>query len=194
MHFCPNGVPGAMDEVVAVARLLDMVADATIDLPAGQPLTRCRGIEHRLDAHIASVTDDLKDLPLFVRRGLADEGGPGNIVVHRAGRIFLRPNVQQDEIPLAYRSGAFGTRFIVRVAAVAIYGHDWRGVGDEVLAAESFHEPLLDGVLGRTAMARTLADLLKGRGRDAVDRIARREVRLHLFVGKGRFELRDQVG
>ena len=56
-----------------------------------------------------------------------------------------------------------------------------------------FHEPLLDRVFIRTAIAHAIADLLKCGGHDLVDGIARFKVTLDLIVGPRRFELADQV-
>src|SRR6267378_1345138 len=180
--------------ISAVAGFLDVVSNRAVDLPACHSLAHGGGLEHSLYPRIAAVADDLEDLALFVGRCFADEAGPGDVVVDRAGRVFLCPDIEQHEVSFANWSGAFSMRFVVRIAAVGIYGHDGRVVRDEVLATKGFHEPLLHRVLGRAAVARPEADLLKGRSRNVVDRITRGEVRLHLFIGKSGFKLRDQVG
>src|SRR6516164_3154073 len=81
----------------------------------------------------------------------------------------------------------------MRVAAVSIYGDDGRVVGDQILACERFHEPLLDGMLGGASVAHAATDFLKRRGEDAVDRVAGGEVGLDLVVSQRRFKECDKI-
>ena len=59
-----------------------------------------------------------------------------------------------------------GTRLIVRIAGIGVDGDDRRIVGEQILAAECFHKPLLDFVFGGAAVAHALADFLEGRRYD----------------------------
>ena len=76
---------------------------------------------------------------------------------------------------------------------VGIHGDDGRIVGEEILAAEGFHEPLLDFVLGSSAVAGAAADLLKGGGGDRIHGVTCREVGFDLIFRPGGFELRHQI-
>ena len=69
-----------------------------------------------------------------------------------------------------------GMRLVVRVAGVGIDRHDGRIVGQKILAAKRFHEPLLDFMLPGAAVANAIADFLKRRGHDGIYAVARREV------------------
>ncbi len=59
-----------------------------------------------------------------------------------------------------------GTGFIVRIAGVGVHGNDRRIIGQQILAAKRFHEPLLDSVFRGSTIAGTLADFLEGSGHD----------------------------
>ncbi len=86
-----------------------------------------------------------------------------------------------------------GVRLVVRIAGVGIDRHDRRIVGQQILAGEGFHEPLLDFVFLGAAVAHAFADLFECRRDNGVDAVARREVRLDLLFAPGGFELRHQV-
>ena len=81
----------------------------------------------------------------------------------------------------------------MRVAAIGVHSDDWRIVGHHVLALEGFHEPLLNFVLVGAAAAYPPSNFLESLGGERVNHVARRKVRLNLFVRQGRFKLRDQV-
>ena len=66
--------------------------------------------------------------------------------------------------------------------------------GDDVLAAESFQDPLLHLVLVSATVADAAADLLKGGGGDFINRVARGEVAGHLLLAPHCFEARYQIG
>ena len=82
---------------------------------------------------------------------------------------------------------------VVRIAAIGVDRDQRRIVGHQVLALEGLQEPLLHFVFVGPAVAHAPADLLESRRGDGVDRIARREMRLDLLLGQGRFKLRHQV-
>ena len=86
-----------------------------------------------------------------------------------------------------------GLRLVVRVARVGVDGDNRRIVGQQVLAGEGLHEPLLDFVLRGAAVANALADLFECRGHNGIDAVAGREVRLDLLLAPGRLELGHQI-
>ena len=81
----------------------------------------------------------------------------------------------------------------MRVATIGVDGDQRRIVGHQVFAPEGFHEPLLHFIFVGAAAARAPADFLEGGRGDGVNRIARREVRLDLFLRQGSFKLRHQI-
>src|SRR6202034_2454269 len=80
------------------------------------------------------------------------------------------------------------------ILGVCVDGHDRGIVGEQVFAAECFHEPLLDFVFGGSTVTGAPADFLKGGNDDRIDAVARGKVRLDLFCAPGGFELRNQIG
>jgi hypothetical protein len=87
-----------------------------------------------------------------------------------------------------------GARLIVRVAGIGVDGDDRRIVGEQVLAAKCFHEPLLNFMFRGSTVARPLSDFLKGRRHNRIHAVAGGKVRLDLLFAPGGFELCDQIG
>src|SRR6201993_2557059 len=141
MHVGADGVPGAVNEIIAVTGFLDVIAGSPIHLPAGNTLTGIDRFEHGLDAGVSCVANDLKNFALLVRWRLANVSSPRNVVVDSPRRIFLAPDIEQDEIALADRGRAFGVGFVVRIAAVRVDGDHGRVIGDEILALKTLEGP-----------------------------------------------------
>ena len=80
------------------------------------------------------------------------------------------------------------------ITAVCIHRHDRRIFGYQVFAAEGFHEPLLDAVLIRAAVAYLPADLLEGCRGDRVNGVTSEKVGLDLLFAPSGLKLRHQIG
>src|SRR5579871_2780343 len=94
---------GAMNEVIAVACLLDVSASRPVHFPSGNRAASIDGIENGLYSGVACVANNVKDFVHAGRRSSADESHPGNVVVHRSGCVFLAPDIEKDEIAFANR-------------------------------------------------------------------------------------------
>ena len=169
VYFGANRVPGAVNEIVAVAGMIDMPTHGVIHFPPRDPASGGNRILHGFHTDIARAAHNFENLALLLGRSFADETHPGNVIVHRARRVLLRPDIKQNEIALADGRRMVRARLVVRVAAIGVHRHDGRIVGHEVLAAKRFHEPLLDFMLVGSAVARAPADFLECFCRDAVN-------------------------
>ena len=126
---------------------------------------------------------------------LAAESGPSDVVIHRARRVELRPQVDQDEVAVPDHARAVPVGAVVRIAAVLVRGHDRPVHRDHALLAEAARDEARDLVLGRTAARIDLrADLAKGVREHGVDPAARLEVGLPLPVGPARLEVLHERG
>ena len=59
--------------------------------------------DHRLDSGSRASRTISKNFPHAIRRRLADEARPGDVVVDRPGRIFLRPDIEQNKVAFTNR-------------------------------------------------------------------------------------------
>src|SRR5205807_9180644 len=119
---------------------------------------------------------------LLVGGSFAHKSGPGDVVIHGSGSILLRPDVKQDEISLTDWHRMIGAGLVVRVAAVGVYSNDRGIIGNQVLAAERFQEPLLNLVFLGPAVAHATPDFRKCSRSDGVDGVARLEMSFDLLV------------
>src|ERR1700730_15662812 len=101
-------MPSAMNEVIAVSLCLDVAPSGTIDFPTGTAAAGADRIQPDLHTGIACVANNPKNLAHAVRRRLAHKARPGDVVINCARSIFLRPNIEQNEVDLANRRGAIG--------------------------------------------------------------------------------------
>src|ERR1700721_4651039 len=85
------------------------------------------------------------------------------------------------------------TGFVVRITGICASRNNWGIVSEQVLAAKRFHEPLLNLMLGSSAVAYALADFLKSCRDNRIHAVARGEVSFDLFIGPRRFKLCHQV-
>lgn len=74
------------------------------------------------------------------------------------------------------------------ITTIPIHGHDGWGIGDKILAPESFHEPLLDFKFIRAAASNVFADFRKDRCPDGIDGFSCSEVQENLLLGPSGFE------
>src|SRR5882762_3147884 len=165
-------MPGAMNEVVAVSLCLDVAPRGAIHLPAGNAASGADRIQYDLHAGVARVANDAKNLTHAVRRCLAHKAGPGYVVINCARSIFLRPNIEQNEVALANRRGAPRLRFVMRITAVSVHRHDRWIIRHQILAAKRFHEPLLNFMLAGAHVTHTSSNFLESPGSDGVNRVA----------------------
>src|SRR3989441_12526642 len=186
-------MPGAVDEILPEAGLLDVTAHRTVHFPAGDRPAGGHGFLHSLNAGVTRLPHDIENLTHAIGGSLPDETRPGDVVVDGAGCILLRPHVEQDKTAFADGRRIFRARLVVGITAVCIHRHDRRIFGYQVFAAEGFHEPLLDAVLICAAVAHPPPDLLEGCGGNGVNGVACREMRLDLLLRPSRFELRYQI-
>src|SRR5271155_4776456 len=166
MDVGADGMSGAVNEIFTEAILLDVAAGGSVDFPSGDTAARIDRIGHSLYADVAGITHDFKYLAHAVRWRLADETHPCDVVIDRSRNVFFPPHVEQDQIAFANGNGTVGAGLVVRIAGIGIHGNDRRIVGEQILAAERFHEPLLDSVFGRPTVPGTLSDFLEGGSHD----------------------------
>src|SRR2546429_6130292 len=157
---------GAMNKVIPVAGLLDMSTHCLIYFPSRDLTSRGHSFLHRLHSGIARLGDDLEYLTHPIRRRLAHESRPGDVVVNGVGRILFGPHIQQDKIALTDRRGSFRLRLVVWVAAIGIHRDDAPGVRHQIFAGEGFPEPMLNFTFGCAAVADPPPDLLESLGGD----------------------------
>src|SRR6266446_571738 len=105
-------MPGAMNEVVAVSLGLDVAPRGAIYFPTGNAPSGADRIQYDLHAGIARVANNPENLTHTVRRCLAHKARPGDVVINCARSIFLRPNIEQNEVALANGRGALCVRFV----------------------------------------------------------------------------------
>src|SRR6266581_5111372 len=159
-------MPGAMNEVVAVSLCLDVAPRGAIHFPSGNAASGSDRLQYELHAGIARVANNRKNLTHAVRRCLAHKAGPGDVVIHCARSIFLRPNIEQNEVALANRGGALCVRFVMRITAVSVHRYDRWIIGHQILAAKRFHEPLLNFALGSATVTHPSSNFLESPGSD----------------------------
>ena len=135
-------------------------------------------IDHGLHAGVARVAHNLENLTHAARWRRAHEAHPRNVVVHGVRSVLLSPYIEQNQIALANRHRMARMRLVVRITGVGIDGNDRRIVGQKILAGEGFHEPLLDFVFFRAAIADALADFFERCGDNGIDAVAGGEVRM----------------
>ncbi len=193
MNAGADRVPGTVDKVFAESRAFDDAARCLIDLPARDGPRGGHRVDHQPRGGLARIAHDLKDSPLALV-GLADDAGPGDVVIDRAGSIQLGPDIEQDEVAGLKIAGEFLIGLIMRVSGICAGGNDRRRIGHQVLALKCLFDPLADGPLVPAAVADAMADLLKCGGHDGVHVIAGGEVGCDLCLGQRRLEARDQVG
>src|SRR5262249_34559197 len=123
VHARPNGVAGAVREVLSIARIGNVLARSLVNLPSGNAFFSGESLLHLPDAGIAPAGDDIEDLHLLFR-GRAQSAGPGNVVIDGIGCVLLGPNVEQDVVAGLDLSRTLRARLIMRVAAVRVRGDD----------------------------------------------------------------------
>src|SRR5918996_1032506 len=84
VHLFADGMPGTMDEVVAVAGLLNDVAGRLINLPAADGLACMHGVLDKGNGGIPGMLYDTKNIAVRVGDGLADIAGPGDVGIDAA--------------------------------------------------------------------------------------------------------------
>ena len=193
MDVGADGMSRPMNKIIAVPGFLDMPARGLVHFPSGDAASGVDCVEHRLHSGIARVAHNLKNLPHAARRHRAHESHPRYVVVHRTRRFLLAPDIKQNQVALANGHGMTGVRLVVRIARIRVGRHNRRIVGQQILAGKCLHEPLLNFVLLRAAVAHASADLLERRGHNGIDAVTRREVRLNLRFAPCGFELRHQI-
>src|SRR5689334_17009228 len=107
-----------MNEVLAIARFGDALANGIVDLPAADMLTSGYGIENELDSCIAALADDFKNFAHPVGRRWANKPRPCDVVINGVRRVLLAPDIEQNEVTLADRRGVVRVGPVVRVGAV----------------------------------------------------------------------------
>src|ERR1700723_1273226 len=124
MDLGANGMSGTMNEVIAEAGLRDVISRCPIYFPAAHSAAAGDAFLHCLYSSITGIANHVENFAHAVRRSVADEAGPGNVVINGCRRIFLRPDVEQNKIALANGCRVFSTRFIMRVAAMGVNSDD----------------------------------------------------------------------
>src|SRR5258706_10847761 len=192
VHLCADRMAGPVNEIVSVPSFLDVSPHRAVHFPSGNRTPGSHRIQYRFRSDVAALADDFENLALPVG-GLAYCAGPGNVVEHCAGRVFLRPNVEQDKIAFANRHRVFGAGLVMWVTGVGVYSDDRWIVGDQIFLLEGVHEPLLDFVFVRATLAHAPPNFLKSFRGQPVDDVTRRIVSSDLVIVHRRLELGDQI-
>ncbi len=114
VNLSSNRVPGPMNEVIAEARLLDVISRRPVHFPSTHYAPTSNAFLHRLHASVACIANHGEDFAHLIGRSLADEASPGDVVIDGPGCVFLCPNIQQNEITLANGSRVFRARLVMR--------------------------------------------------------------------------------
>jgi len=101
VDFGGDGVAGAVNEVISEPGVLDVRTNRAVNLPTGNGAILLDGFLNGLHTHVAGVAHGRKDLFHAVRRRFTDKASPGDVVVDRAGSVFLTPDIEQNEIAFA---------------------------------------------------------------------------------------------
>lgn len=99
--FLSDAVASAMHEVLTVSRSLDHPTCGIVNLESLQRLPFRESIFDELDRGISRGGDDLKDLVIFGRHGVADETNSSQIAVDGARLVEFGPKVNQHKVALA---------------------------------------------------------------------------------------------
>src|SRR5690606_10813284 len=119
VDLLPDAVPGAVDEVRAVAGLLDHGPTGSVDLVAPQRPARGERLANEGNRRIPGAGDDAEDLRVTRRDLLADEPDAGQVAVDAPGPVHLRPEVDEDEFAGPDR-GVVRTGFGFEVGVAAV--------------------------------------------------------------------------
>src|SRR5208282_973822 len=182
MDVGADGMSGAVNEIIRVTFLLDVAARRAIHFPARNAAARAHRVEYSLYPGIARVPHDLEHFDHAARWSRTQKTHPGNVIVNRPRSILLPPHVKQDEVALANGNRTIGARLVVRVAGVGVHRHDGPVIGDKVLPAKRFHEPLLYFVLGGSTVACPPPNFPEGLCHNGIHAVARGKVTLDLLV------------
>src|SRR4051812_28356037 len=105
MDLGADRMPGAVDEIVAIAGLLNVPARGPVDLPSGDAAPRVSGIKDGFHSGIPGIAHDLKNIPHASGGRLTYETHPGDVVIDGGRCVFLSPDIEQHQIAFADRHG-----------------------------------------------------------------------------------------
>src|SRR6516165_4736224 len=109
---------GAVTEILTIAGLLDHVARGLVHLPAAEYLPISKRALDAADGRIASSCHDCENITIPGRHLAPNEGGPGQVAVHRTRLIELAPQIDEDKVPFTDYTVRSGHRLVVRIAAM----------------------------------------------------------------------------
>ena len=117
---------------------------------------------HELDRAIPRLPHDLENFRVSIRNTIAQIAHPGDVVIDAPGPLRFSPNIEQQQIARANRSGAVRLGLVVRVAVVRLDGGDGRLGGYQAIRPKSVQHPLLQFKFGdRLALAHGRRRLLE---------------------------------
>src|SRR5258707_12672643 len=99
VHVHSDGMPGAVDEVLAVTGVGDVVARRLVHFPSGDAVVSGQGVHNLFDARVARPGHNIEDLHMLRGRS-ADHARPGDVVINGVGGILLGEDVQEDKVAL----------------------------------------------------------------------------------------------
>src|ERR1043165_180402 len=175
---------GTMDEIITIPRAFYIVARGAVYFPPCNRSAGRDGFDNGLFACITSMPHHSEPLTQLLRRFLADETCPRNVVIHRAGCLFLPPDVEQNEVTRANRGRTFRAWAVMGIGAVSIYSHNGRIGRNDVFPFERLQNPLLNGMFRGAAIADACANFLKSGRRDCINGIPCSKMRFNLFVSE----------
>src|SRR6185295_576029 len=145
-------VPRAVDEAVAVTRAADHIARGVVDLEARDRRMR-EARADQLPGGVPAARYRRPDLLLLVGRGRGADPAPGDVGVDAAERLFLRPEVDEQEVAGADRGRMVRAGLVVRVGRVSVDADDRIRLGPEADLLERLDDEALDLVLVRRLAA-----------------------------------------
>src|SRR5689334_6867862 len=129
-------MPGAVKDLVVVARLLEYGAGRPVDFPAVELASgHCRLLDQRY-SRITRTCNCVEGTRRLGRNARTGESNPGDVSKHRARLRELAPQVEQEDLVGNDNVRLFARRQIVRVTGIGPNGDDGRGVADEFLVGK----------------------------------------------------------
>src|SRR6185369_3333294 len=189
-----DGVPGAVEEVLAVAGFLDHRARRVVDLEAADRLVRIAAL-HQLPGGVAGARDVGEDLVLAVGGRGSTDAAPGDVGVDARRLLLLGPQVDEQEVAGLDGFAVAGTGLVVRIGAVGVDADDRIALAPHPGLREGVDDPALHGVLvHHVAAAEDLADAVERFEDDAVQVDVGAAVAGELLLAPGGGEPLRQIG
>src|SRR5580700_7944503 len=98
MHVRSDRMADSVVQVGSVSRSLQYITGRFVHFPAGEFLAACNRRFHFIDAGVPGSADNLENLANAVWQGFSYIANPTDVVVDGARRVFLAPDIQQENV------------------------------------------------------------------------------------------------